>query len=424
MTTICAPSTAPGGAIGIIRVSGSHAITIVNNIFNKDITDVPARKVVYGNIVSPSDIIDDVLLTVFHAPSSYTGEDSVEISCHGSSYIIRTILNLLVAQGCHMAQPGEFTQRAFLNGKMDLSQAEAVADLIASDSAASHRIAMQQMRGGISQKLNALTAQLLNMTSLLELELDFSEEDVEFADRSQLLDIAADIRDELQRLIRSFDTGNAIKHGIPVAIIGAPNVGKSTLLNQLLQDDKAIVSDIQGTTRDLIEDTITINDTLFRFIDTAGIRHTTDTIERLGIERSIKAAEKARVIILMNEPGVDFPDIALRPNQHVIRVTNKTPDFQALTGIGIDTLLNQLSAAVPTVNDADIIISNVRHQQALTDAHQSILSTIQLLSQGIPSDLAAEDLRQCIRHLEQITGRHLDADTVLQNIFKNFCIGK
>lgn len=428
MKTICAPSTAPGGAIGIVRVSGPDAVSIVNDIFSKNLLTASARTAVYGNIidthVSSPQPVDDVIVTVFRSPNSYTGEDSVEISCHGSAYIIRTILNLLIEHGCQMAEPGEFTKRAFLNGKMDLSQAEAVADLIASNSAASHRIAMQQMRGGISQKLNDLTQQLLTMTSLLELELDFSEEDVEFADRSQLISLATNISHELQRLINSFSTGNAIKHGIPVAIIGAPNVGKSTLLNQLLHEDKAIVSDIQGTTRDLIEDTITISGTLFRFIDTAGIRHTSDTIEKLGIERSIKAAEKAHTIILLNEPGVDFPDIPTRPGQHIIRITNKTDDFQALTGKGIDILLSKLSATIPEVSDEDIVISNVRHQQSLTSANQSITTCIDALTKSIPSDLVAEDLRQCIYHLQQITGTTISAESVLINIFKNFCIGK
>lgn len=428
--TICALATKTGGAIAIIRISGSRSIEIANSIFSRDITNAPANRVIYGTIsdntsgASASGCIDDVLLTLFRAPHSYTGEDSVEIACHGSSYITQSILNLLIQQGCHMAQPGEYTQRAFLNGKMDLSQAEAVADLIASNSAASHRIAMQQMRGGISQRLNQLSEQLLTMTSLLELELDFSEEDVEFADRTQLNTLAHSIKDELSRLINSFATGNAIKNGIPVAIIGAPNVGKSTLLNQLLQEDKAIVSDIQGTTRDLIEDTITLSGITFRFIDTAGIRHTDDTIEQMGIERSLQAAERAHIIILLTEPGIPFPDIPVQEHQHVIRITNKTEYFQALTGIGIDWLQQQLISAIPSVSDDDVIISNTRHQQALTLAHDYICRSIQSLQSGIPSDLVAEDLRQCIHHLSQITGRQIDSDTVLGNIFKNFCIGK
>lgn len=433
-STICALATKTGGAIAIIRISGNNSIDIANSIFSRDITNAPANSVIYGSIVRDRPAsrgehgerlpIDDVLLTLFRAPHSYTGEDCVEIACHGSSYITQTILNLLIQNGCQMAEAGEYTQRAFLNGKMDLSQAEAVADLIASNSAASHRIAMQQMRGSISQRLNQLSEQLLTMTSLLELELDFSEEDVEFADRTQLVTLAQSIKDELSRLINSFATGNAIKNGIPVAIIGAPNVGKSTLLNQLLQEDKAIVSDIQGTTRDLIEDTITLSGITFRFIDTAGIRHTDDTIEQMGIERSLKAAERAHIIILLTEPGILYPDIPIQEHQHVIHITNKTESFQALTGIGIDWLQQQLISAIPTISDDDIIISNTRHQQALTLGHDSICRSIQSLHSGIPSDLVAEDLRQCIHHLSQITGRQIDSDVILGNIFKHFCIGK
>lgn len=423
-STICAVSTAQGGAIGIVRVSGPEAIAIADSIFSKPIKQLPAYKVVYGNVIDGENVIDEVLLTVFRAPHSYTGEDSVEISCHGSAYILNKVCGLLVSCGCEPAKPGEFTQRTFLNGKMDLSQAEAVADLIASNSEASHRISMQQMRGGISRKLSFLTEQLLNMTSLLELELDFSEEDVEFADRSKLIELAGNIQQELKRLIASFSTGNAIKNGVPVAIIGAPNVGKSTLLNQLLQEDRAIVSDIQGTTRDIIEDTITINGTLFRFIDTAGIRKTDDTIEQLGIERSKKAAEKAHIIILLNEPGIDFPDIQPREDQVVIHITNKTPEFQALSGIGIDSLLQQLSSAVPSFANEDIVITNIRHQNALTAALFYIDNSINALTSSVPSDLVSEDLRQCIQHLEEITGSRIDTETVLGNIFSHFCIGK
>lgn len=425
-STICAISTAQGGAIGIVRVSGPDAIKHSNSIFSKDITDAPAYKVIYGSIIEPEskDIIDEVLLLVFRAPQSYTGEDIVEINCHGSSYILSKVCQILITQGCVLAQPGEFTQRAFLNGKMDLSQAEAVADIISSNSEASHRIAMQQMRGGISKKLNILSEQLLTMTSLLELELDFSEEDVEFADREKLLQLADEIDEELMRLISSFATGNAIKNGVPVAIIGAPNVGKSTLLNQLLHEDKAIVSDIQGTTRDLIEDCVDIGGILFRFVDTAGIRHTEDTIEKLGIERTISAAEKARVIIMLTEPGVDYPNINIRKDQTVIKITNKTETFQAINGKGIDKLQQDLLSAVPKANQGDVIISNVRHQNALQNAHKYITNTKQAIIQEIPSDLVAQDLRQCISYIEEITGKQIDTETVLGNIFSSFCIGK
>jgi len=324
-STICAIATAQGGAIGIIRVSGTDAVSIVNSIFSKDISQAKGYTMHYGDIKAQKEngeegkIIDSVIVLVCRAPHSYTGEDTVEISCHGSSYILQSILAELMTTGCVLAKPGEYTQRAFMNGKMDLSQAEAVADLIASQNEAQHRVAMQQIRGGISTKLHELRDKLLHLTSLIELELDFSDhEDLEFADRSELRTLAENINNEIKRLAASFSNGNAIKNGIPVAIIGAPNVGKSTLLNALLHDDRAIVSDIQGTTRDLIEDTMTINGYLFRFIDTAGIRNTDDTIEQMGIERSLKAAEKAQIIILLADEKSPFPDIQEQEHQHII----------------------------------------------------------------------------------------------------------
>lgn len=427
MTTICAPATAPGGAIGLIRISGPESISIANSIFSKDILSAPGFSMHYGTISSgntvDATIIDDVILTVSRAPHSYTGEDTVEISHHGSAYIQQTILQLLITNGCKMAEPGEYTQRAFINGKMDLSQAEAVADLIASTTAASHRIAMNQMRGGFSHKLAELRVQLLEMTSLLELELDFSEEDVEFADREKLLRLANTIKDEISRLSSSFSAGNALKNGIPVAIIGAPNVGKSTLLNQLLHEDRAIVSDIQGTTRDIIEDTFNINGTLFRFIDTAGIRHTEDTIEKLGIERSLKAIEKAQIIILMSEPGVDFPSINPRTDQTVIKIVNKSDTFQALNGLGLPWLESELLKAAPQVPEDSLLVTNIRHKQALdlslADINRSILS----LERQMSGDLISEDLRQCLSHLGEIVG-YISNDEVLGNIFKHFCVGK
>ncbi len=373
----------------------------------------------YGTITD----LDEVIVSVCRAPHSYTGEDTVEISHHGSPYIQQSIIHLLIEKGCMMAQPGEFTQRAFLNGKMDLSQAEAVADLIASTNKASHRVAMTQMRGGYSNKLSELRNQLLEMTSLLELELDFSEEEVEFADREKLLNLARQIEHEISYLSSSFADGNAIKNGISVAIIGAPNVGKSTLLNQLLHEDRAIVSSIQGTTRDVIEDTITIQGILFRFIDTAGIRHTDDTIEKLGIERSIKAAEKAQIIILITEPGVPYPNITPNENQHVIEVINKSELFQALDGIGLSWLEDELVKAAPKLPEDSILVTNLRHKQALDLALTDIQRSIQSLEFNLPGDLIAEDLRQCLSHLSEIIGQ-VTNDEVLGNIFSHFCIGK
>lgn len=422
--TICASATAQGGAIGIIRISGTKAISIANTIFSKDIKDAPANSVIFGNIHDDSGIIDEVLLTIFHAPHSYTGEDCVEISCHGSAYIMQTILQMLCDNGCRMATAGEYTQRAFINGKMDLSQAEAVADLIASNSSASHRIAMQQMRGGISHKLQELRSQLLELTSLLELELDFSEEDVEFADRQKLNNLAHTIEKEIMHLSNSFSTGNALKNGIPVAIIGAPNVGKSTLLNQLLQEDRAIVSDIQGTTRDIIEDTMLLDGVLFRFIDTAGIRHTDDQIEKMGIERSIKAVSKAQIIIMLTEPGVPYPSIDVRDDQTIIKVVNKSNNFQAINGLGLDKLKIDILNAVPKVSSEDLLITNLRHKEALDRSLLDIRRSIEAISINLSGDLISEDLRQCLFHLAEITGGQITSDEVLGNIFKNFCIGK
>lgn len=419
-TTICAPATPSGGAIGIIRISGKDAISITNSIFSKDILSARGYTMHYGSIINN---LDDVIVSVCRAPRSYTGEDTVEISHHGSPYIQQEILKLLIEHGCTMAQPGEYTQRAFLNGKMDLSQAEAVADLIASTNQASHRIAMTQMRGGFSNKLADLRAQLLEMTSLLELELDFSEEEVEFADREKLISLAQQIEAEISRLSTSFSDGNAFKNGISVAIIGAPNVGKSTLLNQLLHEDRAIVSSIQGTTRDVIEDTFAIQGILFRFIDTAGIRHTDDTIEQLGIERSMKAAEKAQIIILMREPGVPFPDIFPRPDQTVIEVVNKSETFQALDGIGLPWLEQELLNAAPTLPEDSLLVTNLRHKQALDLSLLDIHRSIQSLELQMPGDLIAEDLRQCLSHLSEILG-DITNDEVLGNIFAHFCIGK
>ena len=429
--TICAIATAPGGALGIIRISGAQALEILSSIFSKDLTQSQPNTIHYGHIVecdavSPhQQIIDEALVSVFRAPHSYTGEDAAEISCHGSRYILNKVLELLIQQGCRMANPGEFTQRAFLNGKMDLSQAEAVADLIASTNKATHDIAISQLRGGISTELGRLREQLLKITSLLELELDFSDhEDLEFADRTELLQLAQTIDVHITRLAQSFEVGNALKNGIPVAIVGAPNVGKSTLLNALLGEDRAIVSDIQGTTRDAIEDCIQLGDVTFRFIDTAGIRHTDDQIENLGIERSINAAQRARIILLMTQPGIPYPDIPVRDDQIVIRIENKTEAFQAKFGVGLDDLKQRLIDAVPQTADSDVIITNARHYEALTRAHSHLQRVIDGLQQNISGDLLSEDLRQVLDTLAEITGGQITTHEVLGNIFSHFCVGK
>jgi tRNA modification GTPase len=429
--TICAIATAPGGALGIIRISGAQALEILSSIFSKDLTQSQPNTIHYGHIVecdavSPhQQIIDEALVSIFRAPHSYTGEDSAEISCHGSRYILNKVLELLIQQGCRMANPGEFTQRAFLNGKMDLSQAEAVADLIASTNKATHDIAISQLRGGISTELGRLREQLLKITSLLELELDFSDhEDLEFADRTELLQLAQTIDVHITRLAQSFEVGNALKNGIPVAIVGAPNVGKSTLLNALLGEDRAIVSDIQGTTRDAIEDCIQLGDVTFRFIDTAGIRHTDDQIENLGIERSINAAQRARIILLMTQPGIPYPDIPVRDDQTFIHIENKTEAFQAKFGVGLDDLKQRLIDAVPQTADSDVIITNARHYEALTRAHSHLQRVIDGLQQNISGDLLSEDLRQVLDTLAEITGGQITTHEVLGNIFSHFCVGK
>ena len=388
-------------------------------------TGAKPNTICYGHIRDGAEVVDECMVSVFKAPHSYTGEDSAEISCHGSRYILNKVLELLVQNGCRMAEPGEYTMRAYLNGKMDLSQAEAVADLIASTNKATHQMAMSQLRGGISTELSRLREQLLKLTSLLELELDFSDhEDLEFADRSELLALAQQTDVHISRLAESFHAGNALKNGIPVAIVGAPNVGKSTLLNALVGEERAIVSDIQGTTRDAIEDTIQLGGITFRFIDTAGIRHTDDQIELMGIDRSIAAAQRAQIILMMTQPGTPYPDIPVRDDQTLIRIENKTEHFQAKYGVGLDQLRQQLIDAAPKTSDNDVIVTNARHYEALCRAHSHLLRVINGLQQQMSGDLLSEDLRQTLDTLAEITGGQITPNEVLGNIFSHFCVGK
>ncbi len=458
--TICAIATAPGGAIGIIRVSGSEAITITGRIFTpasrKPLAERAPYTITFGQIRSPQgEVVDEVLVSLFRAPHSYTGEDSVEISCHGSSYILQQVMQLLIQNGCRAAGPGEYTQRAFLNGKMDLSQAEAVADLIASTSAATHRMAMNQMRGGFSHELSLLREKLLHLTSLMELELDFSDhEELEFADRKELEDISGQIESVISHLANSFSVGNAIKNGIPVAIIGETNAGKSTLLNALLNEERAIVSDIHGTTRDVIEDTINIDGIAFRFIDTAGIRQTTDTIESLGIERSFQKMNQADIVLWVVDATCareQYHQLAEKilpqcEGKHLVLVINKidlAPQASSITfdGLpetthiltlaakhkkGLDTLQQLLInfAALPDLSQTDVVVSNVRHYEALTRALSAIRRVQEGLSMNLSGEFISQDLRECLHHLGEIVGGTIEADEVLGNIFKRFCIGK
>ena len=440
--TICALATAPGGAIGIIRISGDQSLEILSRIFSKDVTDVPPNTIHYGHVAD----IDEVLVSVFKAPHSYTGEDSAEISCHGSRYILNKVLELLIANGCRQAQPGEFTQRAFLNGKLDLSQAEAVADLIASSNRATHQMAMSQLRGDFSSELSRLRDQLLKLTSLLELELDFSDhEDLEFADRSELTSIAKEIDKRITHLAHSFETGQALKQGIPVAIVGKTNVGKSTLLNRLLREDRAIVSDVHGTTRDTIEDTIDINDVTFRFIDTAGIRQTTDKVEQIGIERTFASIQKARIIIWMIDKEPSQEELIkisnITENKRLIVVRNKIDKVENKPFALVKIPLIEISAKhgdhladleqaifqaadIHTLSDTDIIVTNVRHYDALCRAGHSLTRVLEGLQTGLSGDLLSEDLRQVLDTLAEITGGQITTHEVLGNIFKNFCVGK
>ncbi len=484
MSTICAISTPSGiGGIAVIRVSGTDAVSACNKVFRPFNVEhsLDSRKthtLTFGQIVNPdtNEVLDEVVVSVFRAPHSFTGEDVVEISCHGSQYIQQELLHILTYScGIRMAERGEFTRRAFANGKMDLSQAEAVADLISSQNAATHRLALNQMKGSISQKLDGLHDQLLKLSSLLELELDFGDEDVEFADRTQLLDTARQIDDEVIRLSDSFRTGQAIRNGIPVAIIGETNVGKSTLLNHLLGDERAIVSDVHGTTRDVIEDTVILNGQLIRFIDTAGIRDTNDTVENLGIERTYQRLERSQIVLwlidgkrLINESSTkecakDAIDIFHRiesylKDQKLVVVINKidlvdsevlqeqlplfktllvqTIDQQSLSlqfatisakkDLGLDDLRDELVKAtrLPKFAAGEVILTNQRHYKAMQEAHNALFHVIDGLKAQISGDLVAEDLHEVIDALNSVLGRSITSQDTLNNIFKNFCVGK
>ena len=465
--TICAIATAPGGAIGIIRISGPKAISIADRIFRPvgstlSLSERKAYTLAFGNIVNANnDVVDEVLVSIFCAPHSYTGENSVEISCHGSAYVLQQVMLLLTENGCSPAGPGEFTQRAFLNGKMDLSQAEAVADLISSTNKATHDMAMSQLKGHFSNELADLRAHLLKLTSLLELELDFSDhEELEFADRSELYTLANDIHKRLLSLVHSFEVGNALKNGIPVAIVGNTNVGKSTLLNHLLHEEKAIVSDVHGTTRDFIEDTTIINGIQFRFVDTAGIRKTDDVVENIGIERTYQKMQEAKIVLWLidKQPSdSEIEDIKTRvAGKKLIIVRNKmdltnsslnnsssakptiqnsnfniqnssSVDISAKYGTNISKLEQLIveAANIPQLSESDIVITSVRHYSALLHADESLQRVIDSMNLGLSGDLLAEDLRMVIDYLAEITGEErITPQETLQNIFTHFCVGK
>ncbi|MFW6370383.1 MAG: tRNA uridine-5-carboxymethylaminomethyl(34) synthesis GTPase MnmE [Bacteroidota bacterium] len=460
-STVCAISSAPGnGALAIIRVTGSESYPIVDKIFSaadkQSILEKQANTLHFGRIVIKNKTIDEVVVSLFRAPHSYTGEDLIEISCHGSTFIQAKIIETLLDNGASLARPGEFTQRAFLNGKMDLSQAEAVADLIASTSEAAHKLAIQQLRGGVSGELSKLRERLLHFISMIELELDFSEEDVEFANRDELKQLLNEITSMLGSLKDSFSLGNAVKNGIPVAIIGQPNVGKSTLLNALLNEERAIVSEVAGTTRDALEDTISIDGYLFRFIDTAGLRKTRDVVEAIGIQRTMEKIRSASLVLFLFDINESLNHIRTHLNElkhelkdkHVLVIINKTDLFtQEITDeryrnisdlsdyeiirisakkkINLDVLREKLVALsrIEAINQYDVVLTNSRHYEAISRALTSIEHVEKGLAEGLPTDLLAMDIRQALHYLGEITGE-ISTDEVLGNIFKNFCIGK
>lgn len=469
--TICALATPQGGALGVIRISGSEAISIAERIFKpRGATPLAERKgqsVVFGDVYDTrGNMLDEVLLTLMRGPHSYTGEDTVEISCHASPYVIQQLMLNIIDKGARQAGPGEYTMRAFLNGKMDLSRAEAVADLIASGNEASHRLAMSQLKGGFSRELNALREKLLKLTTLMELELDFGEEDVTFADRSELTALCDEIERVITALVDSFGVGNAVRNGVPIAIVGETNTGKSTLLNALLHEERALVSNISGTTRDTVEGLMTIGGISFRFIDTAGIRETMDVVEQMGIERAFDQLQKAAVALWVIDPRTDLSTmeesasrllplcsgkrLAVLVNKcdivDAIRISDTmkwaesmiakhgkgvqwgSRDMWAISaklGVNMDKLENFLvdAAAIPSMDADAVIVTNVRHYEALRKALTNILDVRRGLADGIPGDLVSLDLRACIRHLAEIVGS-VSSEDVLINVFKNFCIGK
>ena len=465
---ICALATPAGGAIGIIRLSGSNAITITDKIFQsangKSLEEAKPYTLHYGEIKDKDgNTIDDVLVSVFRAPHSYTGENSTEISCHGSRYILQQVLHRFTEVGCRQAEPGEYTRRAYLNGKMDLSQAEAVADLIASTNKTTHKMALSQLKGHFSNELSLLREKLLKMTSLLELELDFSDhEELEFADRSELQALAEEINHKITTLAHSFETGNALKQGVAVAIVGKTNVGKSTLLNRLLHEEKAIVSDIHGTTRDVIEDTTLIDGITFRFIDTAGIRKTDDVVENIGIERTFQKMEEAKIVIwlLDEQPSTsEIKEMKLNnQGKKLLVVFNKMDKLEndkfthscgsdsseseasegesseaesplfisARTGENVSSLEQALvrAADIPEITENDVIITSARHYEALLRAHDSLSRVLESMEMGMSGDIIAEDLKMVLEELGEITGGQISSQETLNNIFKHFCIGK
>ena len=451
---ICALATPAGGAIGIVRLSGKNAIEITDKVFvsvsGKQLSAAKPNTLHYGEIKDKDGhTIDDVLVSVFRAPHSYTGEDSTEISCHGSRYILQQVLLRLIEVGCRQAEPGEYTRRAYMNGKMDLSQAEAVADLIASTNKATHQMALSQLKGHFSSELTLLREKLLKMTSLLELELDFSDhEELEFADRSELRALAAEIEKKITTLAHSFETGNALKQGVPVAIVGKTNVGKSTLLNRLLHEEKAIVSNIHGTTRDVIEDTTLIDGITFRFIDTAGIRKTDDVVENIGIERTYQKMEEAKIVIWLLDAQPTEAEIEEMKEKNqgkkLLMVFNKIDEISfdkavlssdehvsilnisARTGENVSDLEQALvkAADIPEITENDVIVTSARHYEALLRADESLSRVLESMDMGMSGDIIAEDLKMVLEELGEITGGQISSQETLNNIFKHFCIGK